>query len=55
VARLAGKRATVEHYPTGHFDIYFGKWFVRSVTDQVAFLQEALAQIQYRMDNYERD
>jgi hypothetical protein len=42
-ARRAGQRATVKHDPIGHFDIYLGEWFERSVTDQVAFLQEALA------------
>jgi uncharacterized protein len=42
-ARRAGKLAPVKHYPIGHFDIYLGEWFERSVTDQVAFLQEALA------------
>ena len=41
-AHRAGKRATVTHYPIGHFDMYLGEWFERSVTDQVAFLQEAL-------------
>ena len=41
-ARRAGKRATVKHYPSGHFDIHLGEWFERSVMDQVAFLQEAL-------------
>jgi dienelactone hydrolase len=40
--RRAGKRATVKHYPIGHFDMYLGEWFERSVMDQVAFLQEAL-------------
>jgi pimeloyl-ACP methyl ester carboxylesterase len=39
-ARRAGKLATVKHYPIGHFDIYLGEWFERSVTDQVKFLEE---------------
>jgi uncharacterized protein len=43
-ARRAGKRATVKHYPIGHFDICLGEWFERSVTDQVAFLQFAVKQ-----------
>jgi hypothetical protein len=42
-ARRAGTGATVKHYRIGHFDIYLGEWFERSVTDQVAFLQEAFA------------
>lgn len=42
-ARRAGQRATVKHYPIGHFDIYLGEWFERSITDQVVFLQEAFA------------
>lgn len=40
-ARRAGNLATVKHYAMGHFDIYLGEWFERSVNDQVAFLQEA--------------
>ena len=42
-ARRAGERATVKHYPVGHFEIYLGEWFERAVSDQVAFLQEAFA------------
>ena len=42
-ARRAGKLATVKHYAMGHFDIYLGEWFERSVTDQVAFLKEVFA------------
>jgi len=42
-ARRAGNRATVKRYPIGHFDIYLGEWFERSVADQVTFLEEALA------------
>ena len=42
-ARRAGARATVKHYPIGHFDIYLGEWFEQSVTDQVAFLQQTFA------------
>jgi len=33
----------VKHYPIGHFDIYLGEWFDRSVADQVTFLQQAFA------------
>jgi hypothetical protein len=42
-ARRAGQRATVKHYPIGHFDIYVDEWFERSVSDQVDFLNKALA------------
>ncbi len=42
-ARRAGKRATVKHYPIGHFDIYLGEWFERSIKDQIDFLQAAFA------------
>jgi len=44
-ARRAGKRATLKHYPIGHFDIYLGEWFEQSVSDQVAFLQQALVRL----------
>jgi uncharacterized protein len=42
-ARRASPRATVVRYDTGHFDLYVGKPFERSVTDQLAFLKETLA------------
>ena len=42
-ARRAGQRATVKHYPIGHFDIYVDEWFERSVADQVDFLKKTLA------------
>lgn len=42
-ARRAGKLATVKHYAMGHFDIYLGEWFERSVKDQTNFLKEAFA------------
>jgi len=32
-------RSTVQRYPIGHFDVYFGAYFERSVSDQVAFLK----------------
>jgi dienelactone hydrolase len=31
-------QATLQRYPTGHFDIYLGEEFERSVADQLAFL-----------------
>lgn len=39
-ARRAGDRARVKRYPVGHFDVYVGAPFERSVADQVAFLVE---------------
>ncbi len=41
-AKRAGTLATVKHYPIGHFDIYLGEWFEKTVADQVAFLQDTL-------------
>ena len=43
-AQRAGKLATVKHYAMGHFDIYLGEWFERSIKDQTDFLQEALGE-----------
>lgn len=40
-ARLIA-RAEVVRYPVGHFDVYFGAPFERSVADQVAFLVKHL-------------
>jgi len=42
-ARRAGNRAQVRRYPIGHFDIYVGEDFERSVADQVEFLTDTLA------------
>jgi len=41
-ARIMGDLAEVRRYPIGHFDIYFGEPFERSVGDQVAFLRRHL-------------
>jgi uncharacterized protein len=41
-AQRLGAKATEIHYPIGHFDIYFGDNRVRSVGDQLAFLQQHL-------------
>jgi fermentation-respiration switch protein FrsA (DUF1100 family) len=35
-------RAEVRRYPIGHFDIYLGDWFERSVADQLHFLRRHL-------------
>lgn len=35
-------KAEVVRYPVGHFDVYFGEAFERSVSDQLAFLQKHL-------------
>jgi len=37
-----GEYAEVKRYPVGHFEIYFGENFERSVTDQVAFFKKYL-------------
>lgn len=42
-AQRAGSRAEVRRYEAGHFDIYTGKDFERSVADQQAFLTRILA------------
>jgi fermentation-respiration switch protein FrsA (DUF1100 family) len=41
-ANKLGKYAEVKHYPIGHFDIYVGDNFERSVSDQLAFFQKHL-------------
>jgi len=41
-ALRAGSRASVKRYPVGHFDIYVGESFERSVSDQIAFLTDTL-------------
>jgi dipeptidyl aminopeptidase/acylaminoacyl peptidase len=35
--RIFGKYVEVKHYPIGHFDIYLGDNFEKSVSDQLAF------------------
>lgn len=37
-----GQKATVVHYPIGHFDIYFGDNFEKAVGDQLAFFNQHL-------------
>nr|NIM97970.1 alpha/beta hydrolase [candidate division Zixibacteria bacterium] len=37
-----GKHAEVKHYPIGHFDIYIGDNFERSVRDQLEFFEKHL-------------
>lgn len=37
-----GKYAEVKHYPIGHFDIYFGDHFEKSVRDQLEFFKKYL-------------
>ncbi len=36
------KYAEVRHYPIGHFDIYVGSDFEKSVSDQIAFFKKHL-------------
>jgi pimeloyl-ACP methyl ester carboxylesterase len=40
--RELGKYADVKHYPIGHFDIYTGDNFEKSVNDQLEFLNKHL-------------
>jgi pimeloyl-ACP methyl ester carboxylesterase len=42
-ARRLGTLAVIRHYPIGHFDIYFGRSFEKSVNDQLDFFRERLA------------
>lgn len=41
-ARKLGGRATMVHYPLGHFDIYFGDNLQRSIDDQLQFFHQHL-------------
>ncbi|MDP8943587.1 MAG: alpha/beta hydrolase [Actinomycetota bacterium] len=41
VARSA-PRGEARLYPIGHFEIYFGEWFERAVSDQIEFLRRHL-------------
>lgn len=50
-AQRAGKLATVKHYAMGHFDIYLGEWFERSIKDQIDFLQQVFAVKRLRADS----
>ena len=35
-------KSEIVRYPVGHFDVYFGEWFERSVADQAQFLERHL-------------
>lgn len=41
-ARRAAGRAELRRYDCGHFDVYVGDWFERSVADQLDFLRRHL-------------
>jgi pimeloyl-ACP methyl ester carboxylesterase len=41
-ASILGDLAEVKRYPIGHFDIYSGEHFERSVSDQIEFLKKHL-------------
>lgn len=43
VAQILGDKATVIHYPIGHFDIYKGSNFDQAVEDQLAFIKQVCA------------
>ena len=40
--KALGDYANVKHYPIGHFDIYIGENFERSVSDQLDFFKKHL-------------
>jgi pimeloyl-ACP methyl ester carboxylesterase len=42
VEKESMKYAEIKHYPIGHFDIYLGDNFEKSVSDQLAFLKDHL-------------
>jgi len=39
IEKILDKKVSVVKYPIGHFDIYDGEYFEKSVNDQIAFLQ----------------
>lgn len=41
-AKILGEYAEVKQYPIGHFDIYLGEYFERSVRDQIVFFKDHL-------------
>jgi hypothetical protein len=41
-AKELEKYAEVKHYPIGHFDIYIGDDFEKSVSDQLEFFKKHL-------------
>jgi pimeloyl-ACP methyl ester carboxylesterase len=41
-AAQLGETARLVELPIGHFDVYLGRWFVRSSEEQVAFFKETL-------------
>jgi pimeloyl-ACP methyl ester carboxylesterase len=41
-AKILGKYAEVKHYPIGHFDIYIGENFEKSINDQLDFFKKHL-------------
>lgn len=41
-AKILGEYAEVKKYPIGHFDIYLGEYFEKSVSDQIGFFNKHL-------------
>ena len=41
-AKVLGEYAELKQYPIGHFEIYEGEHFKRSITDQIAFFEKHL-------------
>ena len=39
VEKILGDKLTIINYPIGHFDIYFGEYFEKSINNQISFLK----------------
>jgi len=42
IEKILGDKLTIASYPIGHFDIYFGENFEKSISNQISFLKENL-------------
>jgi len=42
VSEMLGELGTEIRYPIGHYDIYFGEYFEKSITDEITFLKKHL-------------
>jgi dienelactone hydrolase len=40
IEKILGEKVTFIKYPVGHFDIYFGEYFEKSIAEQISFISD---------------
>ena len=42
IEKILGNKVEIVRYPIGHFDIYYGEYFEKSIANQIAFVKNSL-------------